>query len=67
MAKTSMVNRDIKRVKLAKKFADKRAALKKIIASTDASFEDKFNAASKLAGHRLIRRPQRSNPCRSHP
>lgn len=30
MAKTSMVNRDIKREKLAKKYAEKRAALKKI-------------------------------------
>ena len=33
MAKTSMVNRDIKRAKLAAKFADKRAALNAIISS----------------------------------
>lgn len=59
MAKTSMVNRDIKRVKLAKKFADKRAALKKIVSSTDASFEDKIAAAEKLS-----KLPRDSSPCR---
>jgi small subunit ribosomal protein S14 len=48
MAKTSMVNRDIKREKLAKKYADKRAALKKIISSQDASYEEKIEAATKL-------------------
>ncbi|MGH8078088.1 MAG: 30S ribosomal protein S14, partial [Lysobacter sp.] len=32
MAKTSMVNRDIKRKKLAKQFAGKREALKSVIA-----------------------------------
>ena len=48
MAKTSMVNRDIKREKLAKKYADKRAALKKIISSTTASYEEKIEAATKL-------------------
>ncbi len=36
MAKTSMVNREIKRAKLAKKHAAKREALKKIIASDTA-------------------------------
>ena len=48
MAKTSMVNRDAKREKLAKKYADKRAALKKIISSQDASYEEKIQAAEKL-------------------
>lgn len=48
MAKTSMVNRDIKREKLAKKYADKRAALKKIISSQDASYEEKIEASTKL-------------------
>ena len=33
MAKTSMINRDIKRSKLVKKYASKRAELKKIVAN----------------------------------
>ena len=48
MAKTSMVNRDIKRKKLVKKFASKRAELKATIASTSASYEDKMDAVTKL-------------------
>ena len=48
MAKTSMVNRDLKRKKLAKKFAAKRDALKKTIVSTTASYDDKMEAAVKL-------------------
>ena len=48
MAKTSMVNRDIKRKKLVKKHATKRAALKKIVSSQSASYEDKIAAAEKL-------------------
>ena len=49
MAKTSMVNRDIKRAKLAKKYAEKREALKKIVSSQDASYEEKIEAATKLS------------------
>jgi len=48
VAKTSMINRDIKRKKLVKKFASKRAALKSTIASTTASYEDKMDAVTKL-------------------
>ena len=48
MAKTSMINRDVKRAKLAKKFAAKRDALKKTIASGKASYEEKMEAAVKL-------------------
>jgi small subunit ribosomal protein S14 len=48
MAKTSMVNRETKRTKLVKKHADKRAALKKIISSLTASYEEKIEAATKL-------------------
>lgn len=59
MAKTSMVNRDIKREKLAKKYADKRAALKKIVSSVDASYEEKIDAATKLS-----KLPRDSSPCR---
>lgn len=48
MAKTSMIHRDIKRAKLAKKFAGKRDALKKILSSQDASYEEKIDASTKL-------------------
>ncbi len=59
MAKTSMVNRDIKRKKLAEKYAEKRAALKKIVSSVDASYEAKIEAATKLS-----KLPRDSSPCR---
>ena len=48
MAKTSMINRDIKRKKLVKKFASKRAALKATIVSAAATYEDKMDAVTKL-------------------
>jgi small subunit ribosomal protein S14 len=59
MAKTSMVNREIKREKLAKKYATKRAELKKIISSQTASYEDKMDAAVKLQ-----KLPRDSSPSR---
>ena len=59
MAKTSMVNRDIKRKKLVKKFAAKRASLKATIASTSASYEDKMEAVVKLQ-----KLPRDSSPAR---
>ena len=59
MAKTSMVNRDIKRAKLAEKFAAKRAELKKIVSSATAAYEDKIAAAEKLS-----KLPRDSSPCR---
>jgi small subunit ribosomal protein S14 len=59
MAKTSMVNREIKRAKLVKQHADKRAALKKIISSQDASYEEKMDAAVKLQ-----KLPRDSSPAR---
>ncbi|ODS62202.1 MAG: 30S ribosomal protein S14 [Arenimonas sp. SCN 70-307] len=48
MAKTSMVNRDIKRKKLVAKYANKRQELKKVLASTTASYEEKMDASAKL-------------------
>ena len=57
MAKTSMVNREVKRKKLAKKFAAKRDALKKIINSQDGDFEEKMAAATKLHDHNVSRLP----------
>lgn|SRR5688572_6727073 len=59
MAKTSMVNRDLKRTKLVKKFAAKREALKKIISSDSASYEDKMDAVVKLQ-----KLPRDSSPSR---
>ena len=44
MAKTSMVNRELKRIKLAKKFAAKRAALKAVITDSKMSFEARDEA-----------------------
>ena len=48
MAKTSMVNRDLKRSKLIKKYATKRAELKAIVASPKSSYEEKMDAQAKL-------------------
>ncbi len=59
MAKTSMVNRETKRTKLAKKFAAKRDALKKIISSQTAGYEEKMDAAVKLQ-----KLPRDSSPSR---
>ena len=59
MAKTSMVNRDAKRAKLAKQHAAKRDALKKIVSSPTASYEEKIEAATKLQ-----KLPRDSSPSR---
>ena len=48
MAKKSMVNRDLKRAKLIKKYAVKRAALKATVLSPAASYEDKVAAQGAL-------------------
>ena len=59
MAKTSMVNREIKREKLAKRHGAKRDALKKIISSATASYEEKMDAVVKLQ-----KLPRDSSPSR---
>lgn len=48
MAKTSMVQREVKRKRTAEKFAAKRAALKKIVVSTTATDDEKWEAQVKL-------------------
>ena len=48
MAKTSMIERDLKRAKLAKKYAAKRAELKAIVLSATASYDEKMDAQTKL-------------------
>ncbi|MFK2903399.1 30S ribosomal protein S14 [Dyella ginsengisoli] len=48
MAKTSMVNRDLKRTKLVQKHAAKRAELKAVVLSPNASYDEKMEAQAKL-------------------
>ena len=59
MAKTSMINRDLKRSKLVKRHAAKRAELKKIVSSPTSSYDDKMAAAVKLQ-----KLPRDSSPSR---
>jgi small subunit ribosomal protein S14 len=54
-----MVNRDLKRTKLAKKHAAKREDLKKILSSQTASYEEKMDASAKLQ-----KLPRDSSPSR---
>lgn len=49
MAKKAMVQRDLKRRRLAAKYENKRVSLKAIMRDENASPEDKFKAAMKLA------------------
>ncbi|MDC3386389.1 30S ribosomal protein S14 [Gammaproteobacteria bacterium] len=48
MAKTSMIMRERKRIKLSKKLFTKRKVLKDILNSQDASMEEKLEASVKL-------------------
>lgn len=48
MAKKSMVNRELKREKTVAKYAAKRAELKAIIANSQASEDERFDAMLKL-------------------
>nr|WP_301288961.1 30S ribosomal protein S14 [Kerstersia gyiorum] len=54
-----MINRDIKRAKLAAKFAAKRAALKAIIDDTSKTDEERYEARLKLQ-----ELPRNANPTR---
>ncbi|GJL92434.1 30S ribosomal protein S14 [Hyphococcus sp.] len=49
MAKKSMIERDLKRRRMAKKFESRRNRLKAIINDQDQSGEDRFAASLKLA------------------
>ena len=49
MAKTSAIQRNLKRIKLAKKFLKKREALKKIIKNKQLPLTERFEAQLKLA------------------
>ncbi|HIY69945.1 MAG TPA: 30S ribosomal protein S14 [Candidatus Luteimonas excrementigallinarum] len=59
MAKKSMVNREVKRAKLAEKYAAKREELKKIISSQTADYDEKMDAVAKLQ-----KLPRDSSPSR---
>ena len=59
MAKTSMIQREIKRAKTVKKYAAKRAALKAILADVNKSDEERYEAQLKLQGL-----PRNATPCR---
>ncbi len=59
MAKRSMINRELKRQKTARKFAEKRAALKLVITSPEATDDEKWEA-----GLKLQKLPRDSSPCR---
>ena len=59
MAKLSMINRDIKRQALVKKYAGKRKALEAIIDDQSRSEEERYQARLKLQAL-----PRNSNPTR---
>ena len=59
MAKTSMIERELKRTKLVKKHAQKREDLKKVLKSETASYEEKLEASVKLQ-----KLPRDSSPSR---
>ena len=65
MAKTSMINRELKRAKTVKKYAAKRAELKAIINSKSASDEERWDAVIKLQKQpRDASRSRQQNRCR---
>ena len=59
MAKKSMIAREVKRAEAAAKYVDKRAALKKVIASPASSFEEVIAATTQLQ-----KLPRDSSPVR---
>jgi small subunit ribosomal protein S14 len=59
MAKTSMIERETKRTRLAAKYAVKRAALKALISSVTATDEEKWDAQIKLQ-----KQPRDASPAR---
>lgn len=59
MAKQSMINRELKRVKLAAKYATKRAELKKRSVNPKLSFDERMAAITALQ-----KLPRDASPCR---
>lgn len=48
MAKKSMIAREVKRQKLARQYADKRAKLRAIVADPEVEFDEKMAASAEL-------------------
>lgn len=48
MAKNSMIQRELKRTRLVAKFTDRRNALKAIIKSADATYDERMDAVDRL-------------------
>ena len=65
MAKESMKAREVKRAKLVARYAEKRAALKKVIATADVNTEEGAMAAYEAA-RKLQEIPRNANPIRLH-
>ena len=61
MAKKAMVERELKRQRLVRKFAARRAALREIANDSERSIEERFKARLKLA-----KLPRNSSPTRLH-
>ena len=59
MAKKSMVQRELKRMRTVKKYAARRAELKKIIGDSSSSYEERIEAQNQLQ-----RLPRDSSPVR---
>lgn len=59
MAKQSMINREIRREKLVKKFWDKRNALRDLIKNPNTSYEEKQDAVKQMQAL-----PRNSSPSR---
>jgi len=59
MAKKSMINRELRRAKLAQRYAAKRAELKAIIVNPESSYEEQMQAQAKLSSL-----PRDSSPTR---
>ena len=61
MAKKSMIAREVKREKLVKQYAERRAVLKAIVSNQDLPMEERFRATLKLA-----KLPRNSSKVRLH-
>jgi small subunit ribosomal protein S14 len=59
MAKTSIINRELKRTRTVEKYAAKRAELKAILKNPDLSPEDRADAQKKFQSL-----PRNASPCR---
>jgi len=61
MAKKSMIAREVKREKLVKQYAERRATLKAIVSNQELPMEERFRATLKLA-----KLPRNSSKVRLH-